>query len=406
MESGSLSSPLTLLGPSVAAGMLSFVCGGGGLSVYALTGSYIGALVAIGLCAVGVGVGVYFRWSRPLTFVIASFSQGEDHQAFGPGLIRVLYYRLQAERQRQEVMRRETDEKWQRGITDLVNDRSLEGQSSEMRVLLEDLLLARDEHRRLFAEDINRLVRSHEAAREVSFELKRRIKKEEETWGVVLEAARRAETGLASIGPELVERCSRERERLDAFLSATDRFRSGVERLASQSDSLAAQASRATDRAAQEVAREARLARGEQGPPLEPPPLRTWAANLDTTARELRRLVAELRHAPKLTPAEWIGLNREALDALVACGQSTAAVVTAHDSLLRAVSAWFEAHEEDLRPLWGRLKKSGTRDPWSLEASGPSMASLIAELEGAAERANARIEVAALRAAQLLRSTT
>ena len=410
MESQPIPPPTAPWEPSLVGGAAALLGGGlGTLPLHFLGTTPIGGMLSLGLVVLWAAIFaifIYYQWSRPLVSIIRLGLSEETASPSGASLVRSVHYAVISGQQSLKDGTEQLRLEWQEGVAAAVQGGLGPDVVPEVREAIELLLEAFAQRFVLVRQDIHRMILAYESARTTARDLKQYVRDAERCWGEISDEARRAEAGLASIEPELVARCAREHERMVAFDTAMASFQDGVGALAQKAQDLAEQAHRATDVAARDLAREARIARGERAAPVEAPPLDTWAADLDATARELAALVSEMQRVPRLEAAHWAPLNEEALVAMVASGKSAATAVESSGALIRAVGRWAEAHENDLRPSWGRIKRLVNNDSIdALEVSGPPLDRLVAELDSAAEAAHTRINAAVDRTLRLLRAT-
>ena len=355
---------------------------------------------------IGVGIWVFVRWSRPLADVETAALAAGEVQVTGATPIRSLLRTVLAVRSRLEDEIERAEARWRAGVEAAIGKRSASDLAPEVDRAFQQLEAAYDHRQALIRDDLERIVDAHETAREFASSLKHRARLVEKRWIASSHAARKAEAGLVGVGPQLEARYALEHDRLRTFHEAVRTLESALARSHEKAEELAQQAYRATDAAARELGRQARISRGGHAKPMEVPPLDEWAADLDATARDLRSTLAYLKGPLSLEATEWTDLEQEALASMVGCARSAREALDALGPLVRAVGHWAEAHEEDLRQTWARLKRTSLLegDVTHEADQGLSLEGILADLDSSAEAARTRLDAATSRVERLLQA--
>lgn len=359
------------------------------------------ALLPVLVVAVAGAVFVFLRWARPLAALEGAARAGREVEVGGSPAVRSLARALVTARQQQQMQLRLLDSNWQTAFQAAAGGVDPARLPSPMREAAKDLARAYDERQSLRRADLLQVVEAYSAARAVARNLRRAAKKAEGAWELASLDARRAEGGLVAVGPELEARYALEKDRVEEFKTAVRTFQVALDDARARATELAAQAHRATDAAAREASREARIAWSGHAPPVEAPPLSRWAEELELTARGLEAAIRAVNHPLRLEPSDWSELEHEALTGMVACARSTRNAISLTGPLIRAVGEWAERHDNDLT---GASLRIGGVDPEGPEAAAhrAPLGGVLADVDAAAEGARTRVEAAASRAERLL----
>lgn len=386
---------------TVAAGGLGWFSARFGSSFESQLGLFVGMQLLWGLGVAGL---IYTQWSRPLTHL---FQYGLDQEAYvspaGASLVRSVQQAVSVKYQTLLNQHEQFKRGWENGLQALVQGQAMGEAPPEIQkagVLIQKLIAKQYQQ---FKGDLSRIIATQEAARDSAWRLGQHLKEVGTRWNSALDAAARAETRLSNASDELEARFRREEARIASFESAFEAFQLGVGRLANNASALSAQVYRAKDVGARELAREARLARGERAPPIEAPPIHIWAADLESLARDLMSLVTQLEQTPRLEPARWTSGEQEALASMVACGRGAVSALDAHADVAKLLQHWVSIHEEDQRLMWYRVRRVilEETDPMPPELE---LEEILEELEERADSARQRLDAIIARTTRILHS--
>ena len=401
------------LGPSLGAGLVVLLAGALGSLPWlvlmirdssSLAQPQILAFVPLFLLSGFVVAWTHIQWIRPLAEVLEVTLGGENTpKSRGAALVRSLYSGVSGMRLRLKADAQQKDDRWRSAFDALVRRDKGVGLEPEAKVVVDAVEAAIEKQNGLIRQDIRRVVDAQQAGRAIARDLSAQVRLAERNWATASHGARRAEAGLVGVGPEMDARYRAEQERIESFQAAALDFEAALQRSIASAEKLAAQAHRATDAASREAEREARIARGGRPAPVEAPPLDAWAADLDSTARELRRACNLLQTPLSLEPAERTTLERDALEAMIECGRTACSAIDATGPLLRFISRWADAYEADLSRLWHRVKRAAGQEEGASNEE-PTLEATLADLDSSAEAARTRIEAAAARAVRILQT--